>query len=70
MEFEWDPNKASGNLRKHQVSFTEAASVFGDLLATTQFPIPTTPATNIGSSRWVYPIRTARSEFGSSALES
>jgi uncharacterized DUF497 family protein len=28
--FEWDPAKAETNLRKHGVSFTEAASVFGD----------------------------------------
>jgi uncharacterized DUF497 family protein len=27
MEFEWDPGKAAENLRKHQVSFTEAATV-------------------------------------------
>lgn len=30
MEFEWDPDKAQGNLRKHQVSFEEAARVFLD----------------------------------------
>jgi len=30
MEFEWDPRKAEINLRKHGVSFTEAATVFGD----------------------------------------
>jgi uncharacterized DUF497 family protein len=35
MEFEWDPSKAAGNLRKHKVSFTEAATVFGDYLGTT-----------------------------------
>ena len=35
MEFEWDPNKASGNLRKHKVSFTEAATVFGDVAGAT-----------------------------------
>jgi len=35
MEFEWDPGKAAGNLRKHKVSFTEAATVFGDFLGTT-----------------------------------
>ena len=35
MEFEWDPEKAAGNLRKHKVSFTEAATVFGDSLGTT-----------------------------------
>ena len=30
MEFEWDPNKAQWNLRRHRVSFGEAATVFGD----------------------------------------
>jgi uncharacterized DUF497 family protein len=33
MEFEWDPQKAAKNLRKHKVSFTEAATVFGDPLS-------------------------------------
>ena len=28
--FEWDPKKAAYNRRKHQVTFEEAASVFGD----------------------------------------
>lgn len=35
MDFEWDPKKAGDNLRKHGVSFDEAASVFGDPLAIT-----------------------------------
>jgi hypothetical protein len=35
MEFEWDPAKAAENLKKHGVSFDEAASVFGDPLALT-----------------------------------
>ena len=35
MEFEWDPGKAAENLRKHKVSFTEAATVLGDFLGTT-----------------------------------
>ena len=30
MRFEWDPSKASANLKKHQVSFDEAKSVFFD----------------------------------------
>ena len=30
MRFEWEPSKASTNLRKHQVSFEEAKSVFFD----------------------------------------
>jgi uncharacterized protein len=39
MEFEWDPNKSAKNIKKHGVSFTEAATVFGDPLSTT-FPDP------------------------------
>ena len=35
MQFEWDPEKARKNLTKHEVSFEEAASVFGDPLAVT-----------------------------------
>lgn len=35
MQFEWDSAKADRNLRKHDVSFTEAASVFADPLAYT-----------------------------------
>ena len=27
-EFEWDPAKAASNLRKHQISFERAATVF------------------------------------------
>ncbi|THJ20518.1 MAG: BrnT family toxin [Nitrospira sp. CG24E] len=35
MFYEWDPEKATENLRKHKVSFAEAASVFLDPLALT-----------------------------------
>lgn len=35
MIYEWDPRKAKENLRKHGVSFEEAATVFLDLLALT-----------------------------------
>jgi uncharacterized DUF497 family protein len=35
VNFEWDPNKARKNHRKHRVSFEEAATVFGDPLALT-----------------------------------
>jgi hypothetical protein len=31
--FEWDPKKAAANLKSHGVSFDEATSVFGDILA-------------------------------------
>ena len=33
LDFEWDPDKAEANLRKHGVSFEEAATLFGDPLA-------------------------------------
>ncbi|MFO7635071.1 MAG: BrnT family toxin [Caldilinea sp.] len=33
MEFEWDPQKVTTNLRKHGVSFSEAATVFDDPLS-------------------------------------
>ncbi len=35
MEFEWDPKKATANIQKHNVTFQEAATVFGDPLAVT-----------------------------------
>jgi uncharacterized DUF497 family protein len=35
MQFEWDREKASANLRKHGVSFDEAATVFYDPIAAT-----------------------------------
>jgi uncharacterized DUF497 family protein len=37
MNFEWDPNKAESNLRKHGISFQEAATVFGDDLGITVY---------------------------------
>ena len=33
MKFEWDPQKAESNLKKHGVSFEEAVTVFKDTLA-------------------------------------
>jgi len=33
--FEWDPNKAAANVRKHGVQFSEALGVFGDDCAIT-----------------------------------
>ena len=35
MDFEWDPRKAETNLHKHDVSFSEASTVFGDDFAVT-----------------------------------
>lgn len=49
MEFEDDSAKAAGNLRKHRVSFEEAASVFGDPMAYTFAD----PDHSIGEERWL-----------------
>ena len=35
MRFDWDKHKAANNLVKHNVSFEEAATVFGDPLSDT-----------------------------------
>ena len=35
LELEWDSNKASRNFKKHGITFNEAATVFGDPLAST-----------------------------------
>jgi ribonuclease toxin BrnT of type II toxin-antitoxin system len=37
VEFEWDPDKATANLKRHRVDFNEAAGVLEDPLSTT-FP--------------------------------
>ncbi len=49
MKFEWNPNKAVMNLRKHSISFQEATTVFDDSLSVS-FP---DPDHSIGESRYV-----------------
>ena len=49
MKFEWDPQKAVRNLNDHNVSFTEAATVFHDVLSIT-FP---DPDHSIGEDRYI-----------------
>jgi uncharacterized protein len=49
MEFEWNPDKALINLRKHNISFQEATTVFDDSLSVT-FP---DPDHSMGESRYV-----------------
>lgn len=49
MEFQRDPAKAARNLKKHKVSFEEAASVFGDPMAYTFGD----PDHSIGEERWL-----------------
>jgi uncharacterized protein len=35
IEFQWDPAKAAGNLRKHGVAFEDATTAFADTLSLT-----------------------------------
>ena len=49
MEFEWNQDKAGINLKKHNISFHEATTVFDDPLSMT-FP---DPDHSIGESRYV-----------------
>lgn len=37
LKFEWHPDKAKQNKRKHDVSFAEASTVFADPLSATAF---------------------------------
>ena len=37
IEFEWDSEKAKNNLRRHKVSFQEAATIFYDPFVATRF---------------------------------
>ena len=49
MEFEWDPMKAKANLRKHNVGFEEASTIFGDPFALTF----SDPAHSMGEHRFL-----------------
>jgi uncharacterized protein len=49
MEFGWNPDKAAINLRKHNISFQEATTVFDDSLSVT-FP---DPDHSIGENRYI-----------------
>lgn len=49
MKFEWDNKKAEANLKKHQIAFEEAASIFGDPLAITY----SDPDHSVGERRYV-----------------
>ena len=49
MRFEWDPEKARSNLRKHKVSFEEAATALRDPMAATGCD----PDHSLGEERFV-----------------
>ena len=50
LEFEWDEKKAAGNLRKHGVSFPEAALAFLDPMAIELFD----DRENYGEERFIH----------------
>ncbi len=49
IQFEWEPNKASSNIKKHGVSFDEAQSVFFDYHAR----IIPDPDSSFGEKRFI-----------------
>jgi len=49
VKFEWDPNKASSNIKKHGVSFDEAQSVFFDSYAR----LISDPDSSFGEERFI-----------------
>jgi uncharacterized protein len=49
MRFEWDTEKAAENLRKHRVSFDEAATAFFDALSMTV----SDPDHSVGERRFI-----------------
>jgi len=49
LRFVWDREKAAANLRKHAVSFDDAATAFGDPLSITI----TDPEHSVGEERWL-----------------
>jgi len=49
MQVTWDPPKAAANLKKHKVSFEEAATALADPLSITGED----PDHSIGEARWV-----------------
>jgi uncharacterized protein len=49
MKFEWDPEKARSNLRKHKVSFEEAATALKDPMAATGCD----PDHSVGEERFI-----------------
>ncbi len=49
LHFDWDPEKANSNQKKHRVTFAEAATAFGDPLSIT---IPD-PNHSVGEARFI-----------------
>jgi len=59
LQFDWDPEKAESNEKKHGVSFAEAATAFGDPLSLT---VPD-PDHSVGEARFILVGLTYRSRL-------
>ncbi len=69
IEFEWDAAKARANLRKHGVSFEEAATVLGDSLALyVEDALHPARAVVIGMSRHERVLVVVHAEMGTTAI--
>jgi uncharacterized DUF497 family protein len=49
LHFDWDPEKADSNVKKHGVTFAEAATAFGDPLSITILD----PDHSLGEARFI-----------------
>ena len=49
IDFDWDPAKAATNATKHQVTFEEAMTIFGDPLSVSVLDDESCPARSDGS---------------------
>lgn len=48
MSFEWDPDKATANVRKHKVEFADAVAIFEDATA-----ITLSDEDSVDEERWI-----------------
>ncbi len=58
--FEWDEKKSKKNLKKHKVSFEEAATVFCDPLSTTIYD---EEHSALGKDRWIILGKSAKKRY-------
>ena len=65
LRFEWDPDKARRNLRKHRLSFEEATTAFEDDRSVTM----PDPMHSVGEERFLLLGRTSRNRIAVVATE-
>lgn len=65
MKFEWDPEKAAANVKKHGVEFSEAMTVFADPLEITI----SDPEHSVGEFRFLSLGMSAARRFGRCGID-